>query len=91
MDPCSKFQEVAPTDRGERQRKICDQDVGAEKSILVIRTDPSQTIHIRGGQVVLEWCNQRFLNNTLDFSCGQLKGKQVYVKKYINSLALFSI
>jgi len=49
------------------------QDVGAEISILVISTDPSETIQMRGGQVVLEGCYQLFINSSLNSFCGQLK------------------
>ena len=76
---------------GQRQRKICVREVWAEISIVVISTDPSETIHIRGGQVVLEGRNQLFINSALNSSCGQLRGKQFYVKKCINSLAMFPI
>jgi len=55
MFPCRTFQEVAPTDKGVTT-KIFVQDIRAKISILVISTDPSETIHIRGGQVVLEEC-----------------------------------
>jgi hypothetical protein len=62
---------------GQRQ-KICVQDVGAKISIFVISTDPSETIRMRGGQVVLEGCYQLFINSTLNSFCGQLKEKHFY-------------
>jgi len=51
---------------------------GAEKSILVISTDPSETSNTRGGQVVLEGFYQLFINSSLNSSCGQLKEKHFY-------------
>jgi hypothetical protein len=71
-----------------RQRKKCGKDIRAEISILVISTDPSESIHMRGGQVVLEGSYQLFVNSILNSSCGQLKEKQTYVKKCIISLAV---
>jgi len=52
---------------------FCFQETGAEISILVINTDPSDTVRIRCRQVVLEGFYQLFINSTLNSSCGQLK------------------
>jgi hypothetical protein len=48
----------------------------------VISTEPSDTIQMRGWQVVLEGCYQLFVNSTLSSSCGQLIEKQLYIKMY---------
>ena len=44
-----------------------------------------------GGQVVLEGCYQLFINSSLNSSCGQLKVKHIYVKKWIISLTLHTV
>jgi len=56
----------------------------------VISTDPSQAIHIRGGQVILEGRYQCFVNSTLDFSCSQLKGKTGLCEKMYHFLGNIS-
>jgi len=63
---------------GQQQGKFCDHDVWAEISILVLSTDPSETINMRGGKVVLEGFYQLFINSSLNSSCGQLKEKHFY-------------
>jgi len=59
---------------------MCVPEFRAEISIVVISTDPSETINMRSGQVVLEGCYQLFINSSLNSFCGQLKDKQFYLK-----------
>ena len=72
----------------QRQRKTCDQEVGTKISILVINTGPSETVWMRGWQVVDKWSYQLFINSTLKSSCGQLKEKHFCWRNAPFSLAV---
>ena len=58
--------------------------------IFVICTDPSETISMRGRQVVLEGCYQLFINSSLNSFCGQLK-KIFYIKICVISLTIYKL
>ena len=70
---------------------FCFQEIEAEISIFVISTDPSVTILMRCGHVVLERCYQLFINNPLKFSRGQLKEKQFYWRHVSVSLSVYKL
>jgi len=72
----------------QRQRKTCDQEFGTKISILVINTGPSETVWMRGWQVVDKWSYQLFINSTLRSSCGQLKKKHFCWRNAPFSLAV---